>query len=312
MEKVEKEFSLNKGTFYLPHHAVIKESSTTTKLRVVFDGSAKSTSQISVNDILMIGPNIQQDLFTILVKFRLHRYILSADITKMYRQIWIDSEQRDLQRIIWRDHQQDALQTYRLKTVTYGLTSSSYLAIRCLHQLAQDFINEYSTINGIIKNDFYVDDLLTGSDDIDDVLRIRNQLDFILKSGGFTLRKWASNCKQLQLSPDDSDFSDVVNLDKGGETKTLGLFWDSREDVLKYTINVPDKKHTITKRNILSTISQLFDPLGLVNPVIVTAKILIQRLWSIKLDWDTIVPMQIISAWNSFCKDLCYVTRSRF
>lgn len=79
-------------SFYLPHHGVIKESSLTTKLRVVFDASCKSSSGISLNDALMVGPAIQQDLFSIVTRFRTHQYALSADITKMYRQIWVDPD----------------------------------------------------------------------------------------------------------------------------------------------------------------------------------------------------------------------------
>lgn len=123
--------------FYLPHHAVVKETSLTTKLRVVFDGSAKSSTGISLNDILLIGPQIQNDLFTLLIRFRCYRYVLTGDIEKMYRQFLVKPEDRRYQKILWRD-KMGQLNNYQLNTVTFGLTAAPFLAIRCLQQLAID------------------------------------------------------------------------------------------------------------------------------------------------------------------------------
>lgn len=89
--------------FYLPHHAVQNETSITTKFRVVFDGSCKSTTGISLIDALMVGPTVQEDLFSILVRFRTFPIALTADVSKMYRQVLIDPTQTALQRILWRD-----------------------------------------------------------------------------------------------------------------------------------------------------------------------------------------------------------------
>lgn len=116
---------------YIPHHIVTKLDSLTTKIRVVFDGSAKTSTGISINDIQMIGPTLQEDLFTILVRFRLHSFVISADIKQMYRQILIDEKQRHLQCILWRPNPQSELVTCQLNTVTYGYAASSYLQGDC-------------------------------------------------------------------------------------------------------------------------------------------------------------------------------------
>ena len=91
------------NTYYLPHHAVFKHSSSTTKLRVVFDRSAKTTNGLSLNDILLVGPNVQQDRFSILLRFRVHNYVLIADIEKVYRQILVSDDDCHYQRILWRN-----------------------------------------------------------------------------------------------------------------------------------------------------------------------------------------------------------------
>lgn len=119
-------------TYYLPHHPVLKPTSSSTKLRVVFDASIKSSSGLSLNNILLIGPTVQDDLFAIISRFRLHKYVMTADVTKMYRQILVDDAQTDLQRILWRKQPEDDIKTSRLNTITYGTSSAPYLATRCL------------------------------------------------------------------------------------------------------------------------------------------------------------------------------------
>lgn len=117
---------------YLPHHAVIKESSETTKLRVVFDASAKTSTGVSFNDIQHVGPVVQDDLFSILLRFRQHKYVVTADVEKMYRQILIQPEQRHLQMILWREQESMPIKIFKLNTVTYGTASAPFLSTRCL------------------------------------------------------------------------------------------------------------------------------------------------------------------------------------
>ncbi|XP_072392248.1 uncharacterized protein [Diabrotica undecimpunctata] len=157
-------------SYYFPHHGVMKQDSLTTKLRVVFDGSCPSSSGHSLNDLQMVGPVMQNDLISILLRFRRYPFVASADIAKIYRQILIDDTQRCLQRILWRNHPKDPLHSYELNTVTYGSTSSSYLATRCLYQLSLEHSDTFPQASKIIAEDFYVDDLLTGSDSLEDLI----------------------------------------------------------------------------------------------------------------------------------------------
>jgi hypothetical protein len=120
----------------MPHHAVLRSSSLTTKLRVVFDASAKSSNGTSLNDVLMNGGIVQDDLVSIVLRFRLHEYVMTADIEKMYRQILIDPAHRNYQRILWRDSPEKELSHYQLNTVTYGTVSAPYQATRCLQELS--------------------------------------------------------------------------------------------------------------------------------------------------------------------------------
>lgn len=144
---------------YLPHHAVIKESSTSTRFRVVFDASSPTTS---LNDCLLVGPNIQSELFEILIRFRQHPYVLTGDIVKMYRQIMIKPEHRPYQCILWRTTPDQPVITFCLNTVTYRVTSAPFLAIRSLRQLAYDVEEVHPRIAKVITQDFYIDDMIDG------------------------------------------------------------------------------------------------------------------------------------------------------
>jgi len=281
---------------YLPHHAVFKEEATSTKFRVVFDASSLTTSGKSLNDCLLVGATIQPELFEILLRFRQHQYVLTGDITKMYRQIMIKPEHRLYQCILWRTNPEDPATTFSLNTVTYGTASAPFLAIRSLQQLSFDCEATHPYAAAIINRDFYVDDLITGESSILELLETKSQVTNILKTAGFELTKFRSN---ISLGQDEC-------LDHYGltDTKVLGLLWRSTSDSLIYEAALNSTPEIITKRNMLSVITQIFDPLGLVGPVIIKAKILLQSLWQQKLDWDTPVPETIRIAWASYCQQL--------
>jgi hypothetical protein len=126
----------NSQTYYLLHHAVTKEDSITTKLRVVFDGLAPTSSGLSLNDVMYRGSIVQSSLFSILLRFRVHKIALTADIEEMYRQILATPKDCQLQRIWYRPSPSELLREYNLRTITYGTKSAPYLATRCLMEVA--------------------------------------------------------------------------------------------------------------------------------------------------------------------------------
>ena len=153
--------------FYLPMHSVAKQTSTSTKLRVVFDGSASTTSGISLNRSLHVGPTLHPTLGQILMTFRTYNVALSADISKMYREIELAEADRDLHRFLWRSDPQDPILDYRMRRVTFGVSASPYLAIRTLQQTAADHGQEHPDASHHIYHSFYVDDFLAGADTVD-------------------------------------------------------------------------------------------------------------------------------------------------
>ncbi|XP_008179733.1 uncharacterized protein LOC103308325 [Acyrthosiphon pisum] len=309
MELVKDEVDEIEGeTCYLPHHAVRKEDSTSTKLRVVFDASCKTQTGVSLNDILLKGPVIQDDIIYILARFRTHRYVLSADVEKMYRQIWVSEEHRDMQRILWRATPDMPIQTYRLNTVTYGTITASYLATACFKRLAEIYQNQYREAATVIVRDFYMDDFLGGAESKEKAAELLTQLIALLGAAGMKLRKWSSNDIDLVKSivpEEDIELSNDFETE-GAVKKILGLFWDASSDTLRFKVPpVPScAKNTVSKRKILSDIASIFDPLGLVGPVVIRARILLQALWREKIDWDEAIPAYMQEEWRKYCESM--------
>nr|XP_041632498.1 uncharacterized protein LOC121502822 [Drosophila kikkawai] len=184
---------LNVPHFYISHHCVLKPTSTSTKLRVVFDASCQTTSQKSISDLLMVGPTIQPDLYTLLLRFRTYRYVITADVVKMFRQVLVDADDRKFQYILWRSNPVEPVRTFELNTVTYGTATAPYLAIRNMIYLADQYSNKFKVGADAIKTSFYVDDFLCGADTVDGLARIKAEVSEILSSGEFEIAKWHSN-----------------------------------------------------------------------------------------------------------------------
>lgn len=293
---------------FLPHHPVLKEQSESTKCRVVFDASCKTTSGFSLNDIMMVGPTLQDDIFSILIRLRQHAYIFTADIEKMYRQILIEPSQRNLQMILWRKNEHEPISYLQLNTVTYGTSSAPYLSTRCLVQLALEC--NIPLIKEVILHDFYIDDLITGYCDEDGLHYIFKCINEQLRLAGFNLRKIKSNSQSLLnliLNESNSQCKQET-LKISTLTNTLGIEWDPNSDCLLIPVAKSTKlfeKHTIfTKRTVLSVSSTIFDPLGLVCVCVITCKIILQQLWLQKLGWDDQIPDDISQMWFKFINNL--------
>ena len=290
----------SKDVFYLPMHAVRKEQSTTTKLRVVFDASAKSSTGVSLNDTLLVGPTIHPPLTEVILRFRSHRVALTADISKMYRAIELDPSDRDLHRFVWRNSERDPLRDYRMKRVTFGVSASSFAANMAVKQNAIDFATEFPNAADVVDKSLYVDDCLTGADSIAEAITLQTELHTLFSKGGFLLRKWNSSELEV-LNSIPADLKDAPTIHSFSPldeyTKTLGIEWNARMDHFRLTIAKLPPVDSLTKRALVSDIAKTFDVLGWFSPTIIKAKILLQQLWQQKVDWDDDVPSPIYDVW---------------
>ncbi|XP_059217585.1 uncharacterized protein LOC131994736 [Stomoxys calcitrans] len=308
--KPKEEKSPKVHNYFLPHHAVIRPESKSTKVRVVFNASKKTTSGLSLNDVLHAGPILQQDLMKVLLNWRYYRYVFNGDIQKMYRQIWIHEDDQQYQQILFRTFEDKAVEVFRLKTVTFGVNAAPFLAIRTLLELSKDCKNLYPKASNILQNEIYVDDVLSGAHSLEEAKVKQEQLVRSLSSAGFSLKKLTANNKILLESWPREDLlsEEFLNIEDQSSIKTLGVRWNAMADFFYYTVEPIEIDQFTSKRKILSTIAKLFDPLGWLGPTIVIAKMLMQDLWEERLEWDESVPAPILQRWSSFVENLQHVS----
>ncbi|GFT72987.1 integrase catalytic domain-containing protein [Trichonephila clavipes] len=183
------------------------------------------------------------------------------------------TNQRKLQRILWRENMDEPIKTFELSTVTYGTTSAPFLATRTLKQLALDEAGNFPLGSSVVMSDMYIDDVLTGAETLLEAKELKNQLINIFAKG-------------------DSS-----------EIKVLGVYWNPKHDCFSFRIKI-DLHELNTKRDVLSTIARIYDPLGLLGPVVAKAKIFLQKLWMLKIDWTDLLPDTINRDWRQFVKSL--------
>ena len=227
---------LVRESLYLPMHRVVKESSSTTKLHVVFDGSTRSSTGVSLNDTLLPGPSLYPLLSTILNHFRMNPVAMVGGVSKMFREVGLVEEDRDLHRFL---HKNIAgkIVDLRMSRVTLGITSSPFLAMQVLHQLADEYASLHPAAAKEIKQSFYLMMCLLE-------YRLWNMLHSSEKSStpcSTRLRKWrASHPEVLDSILIDLQESSILSIATSPNcyAKTLGLHWNTDQD--SFYISIPD------------------------------------------------------------------------
>ncbi|KRY47859.1 hypothetical protein T03_14133 [Trichinella britovi] len=289
-------------SWYLPHHAVYKNTDGQLKSRIVFDGSAKYAG-VSLNDNLETGPNLQTDLVGILLRFRQYRIAVQADIEKMYLQVGLRIDDRDACRFLWRDCKTDTPpRRYRLTRVCFGLACSSYLALNVLKAHAELNPGENNQTVKLALSNMYVDDLVVSCDGEAEVRDLIHRVPVFLRKGGFHLTRWT--CNQVALL-DTLPREEVSEHGKRELGKTLGIYWGKDEDILTFQppANSTARFHH-TKRQMLSLAARMYDPLGYIAPFTGQIKVLPQSLWTAGIDWDTPLSPGVERRWRDWMEQL--------
>ena len=264
---------------YLPHHPVFKQS-VTTPMRIVFNASSKGgAKELSLNDALYTGPNLAQQIQTMILSFRQSRYAATADISKAFLRVGIHPDDRDFCRFLfYQDPEMKQLVGYRFKAVPFGATCSPYL----LNQTIQHHLSSYQTdLATRLSKAFYVDNWQTTFDDPDQMRQERPEITQIMATANMPLGQWVTSAAELE------DFEPL------GPQDYLGLEWNTAQDTLsiKLPSAIADALHDAlnvdTKRKVVSLFSSLYDPAGFLAPVTLNGKLFIQRLWLESKGWDS-------------------------
>uniref|UniRef100_A0A7I4YY06 Integrase catalytic domain-containing protein n=1 Tax=Haemonchus contortus TaxID=6289 RepID=A0A7I4YY06_HAECO len=303
IEEVDEHHFDNHRVYYIPHQAVIKESSTTTKLRVVFDASSHYKGAPSLNDCLHPGPSILPDLVGILLRSRLKPILLVADVEKAFLQIRLQLNQRDATRFLWlldptSPPSETNIRIFRFTRVPFGITASPFLlAASILYYLRRD---PDSQLNKEIEENTYVDNILLGASTKEEAIRKYHDSKALFTSMNMNLRQFLSNSSYVNDAINIQDrmpFSTSVSL--------LGLQWDVSKDLIRIPIRTLRKK-VISKRTALKAFASTFDPLGILSPFLAPFKIFLQDMWIKSYQWDDPFEDADIARWKKLAEDLVH------
>ena len=292
------EVSTVNPVFYMPHRPVVKEQSLTTKVRPVFDASAKGINGLSLNDCLETGPCLLPNLVEVLIRFRRWKVALIADVKKAFLQIRVQKPDQDIHRFLWKPH--DHVRIMRFDRVPFGNTSSPFL----LNATVQHHLAKYDSSVTVseLKDNMYVDDWLTGADDDSVACDMVSKSSSIMNGAGMTWGSMGSSSETVTAFLQQR--SDGKQLGGGESVKVLGLRWRPDPDSFSFEgVDVP-KCLVVTKRVVLSLIARVFDPLGYLNPFLVTAKRIFQDLWIQGVDWDQVIPEPYHNDFVQWVEDL--------
>ncbi|XP_076081076.1 uncharacterized protein LOC143051991 [Mytilus galloprovincialis] len=306
IERVDnKEIKQNIKLHYIPHHPV-KKDSITTPIRIVYDCSCKQTpDSASLNDCLLNVPPKLNEVTAILLKFRLNKYAVSTDIEKAFLNVGLDIEDRDVTRFFWLSKPTDPnsdLTTYRFKSVLFGATCSPFI----LNAVLSKHLNNHPfDFTEKLTKDLYVDNIVSSFESEEELLKYFKLVRSLFADGGFNLRSWASNSQLLQVLARTENV-----MDKDQLIKILGLRWDTTSDTLGFVTPNLDISELITKREVLRQSSRIYDPLGILSPITVRSKMLMQNIWEKNFNWDELLPDSTITEWVNIRQDIQKATKT--
>ncbi|XP_048256637.1 uncharacterized protein LOC125382165 [Haliotis rufescens] len=282
----EKE--VNKKCWYLPHFPVVRPERNTTKVRMVFDASAKSDG-VSLNDVVHQGPKMQNDLVEILLRFRKHPIAIICDIAEMYLQIKITEADQPYFRFLWRSMNLDEEpDVYEFSRVVFGMNCSPFLAQYITQEHAKACKIHLPLAADTVAKSTYMDDTMDSVETEEKAIELYDQVNELWTTAGMHARKWVSNSlKVLECIPVADRLSEInIQMTELPSVKALGLLWNAESDRFQFCYNIKNDHFQMSKRAFLREIAKIFDPLGLLAPFTIRAKIILQHIWVSGVGWD--------------------------
>ena len=300
--------------FYMPHRPVVRMDKETTKIRPVFDASARTRDGISLNSEILRTPVLHPALTGILLRFRMKPVGLTGDISKMFLRMRILPEHEKYQRFLARPDPDGPIKHAAITKVAFGVADSPYRAMESVKRTVEEYKEAYPEAAEELTANLYVDDLLTGAEDVEAAVKLQKDCVTLLNRAGLPMRKWCSNSPEvLERIPEDqrgetSDLLLTSNLQAEAEAETpencsasvLGVGWDVKKDELHFVghTSIALPAAPCTKRELVSAAFKFYDPMGYLAPFLVRSKIMVQRLQVGDYDWNRLVPEDLGHEWN--------------
>ena len=285
--------------FYIPHKAVIGENAATTKMRIVYDASARANDTApSLNECLDAGPPLQNQLWKVLVRGRFYPVAIAGDICKAFLQVRIREEDQDALRFHWISTEHpEQVRTLRFTRTLFGLGPSPFLLGGVIQHHLSICSPDYPETVPEIEHGLYVDDLLSGGQTVEKAREIKDTAREIFGKASFQLHKWNSNARELEVTDAVDDESAVTYAKeqlgaKPGECGLLGLRWNKDADTIAVTF--PQEVAALTKRGVLGKVARLYDPLGLAAPLTLVGKLIYCDACQQKKAWDAELSKELV------------------
>ena len=320
----EKEIKAHKGpVYYVAHHAVVRPEKKSTPLRIVFNSSAVYQDQC-LNDYWMKGPDLLNNLFGIILRFREREVAIVGDISKMYHRVLIPEQDQHVHRFLWRNLEENREPDVYVKTVlTFGDKPAPAMAQIALKKTGQENEECFPEAAKVIERSTYMDDICESVNTRNEAQRLTKDIDKVLQSGGFKVKGWTSNKELIENEHKEVDRESTVSFQENITEKVLGIVWGSKADELHFKVEsdllkaIIEKGHNatdvkLTKRTLLSQTARIYDPIGLAAAFIIRAKIGMQELWQIGVDWDQELPSTIQEKWIRLLKEMTELNSIKF
>ena len=282
--------------WYLPHHPIVNPRKPEKVSRVC--NAAKRFRGYCLNDVLMKGPDLLQNLIGILLRFRENCVALTADTEEMFLQIQVPEQQRRYLRFLWTD-EDGKLMPYQYSRHIFGAKSSPTCANYALQQCAKQFGLEHPIASHMVMDNFYVDDMLLSVHTIEQASEVIHDLKSLLAKGGFNLTKWFSNFDEI------FENSEIPPIESEDNPKVLGLEWIAADDLLSVRKDQEFlQKTNWMQRQVFSTVSQVFDPLGFMAPFVIRGRMLMKRIWQTQgQKWDSPIAEDINTEFKKWVQE---------
>ncbi|XP_060573880.1 uncharacterized protein LOC132731684 [Ruditapes philippinarum] len=307
--EIAPKLDLDKERWYLPVFGVYHPHKPD-QVRCVFDSSAVY-KDVSLNKVLLPGPDLTNNLLGILLRFRKMPVAIMADIKQMFYCFSVHEEHRDYLRFFWHEgnNPDKPLIEYRMTVHVFGNSPSPAIATYCLRKSVETADAE---IQNFVYKDFYVDDALISRQNENEAVSLIKRTQEVMSESNIVLHKIASNSPKVVSEFDSDELSkDLKDINLKHEAlpvqRSLGLLWNMSED--RFVFDVVADNKPFTRRGVLSIVNSIFDPIGFLAPVSVKGKIILRKLKSETSDWDEQLPMTRIGEWNAWKDSLVHLNK---
>lgn len=305
---------------YVPMTLVVNSNKVPVKTRIVYDASAKYKG-VALNDKLLSGPNLLINILKPLMQFRANKIAFVADVQKMFHRILINERDQQCQRLLWRENTDKPMSVYIMTCMMFGPKCSPFVSQFVKNKVAEKFENTYPDAAKALKEFTYMDDVLYSEASLDKAIETAQNCIKILEDVNWNLVGFQSNnLKFLEALPNTHVKGEIIPILSSSEenyaTKVLGIAWNPRTDCFIFQLDsnifiklVEECNFRPTKRMQCSTIARIFDVLGLITHVVIRGKILLQRSWRNKIDWDDQISDEDYRIWKKWLMDLKKISK---